>query len=439
MSRAPAPADAPARRGRFRLGPRGAKAAANAGARSGDGAARPDGPAAAALHPAAEDWRAGGFGVYVHWPFCAAKCPYCDFNSHVRAGIDQDRWRDALVRELEAAAAETPGRTVTSVFFGGGTPSLMPPATVAAVIDTIAARWSLDPAAEITLEANPTSVEAERFRGYRAAGVNRVSMGLQALNDRDLRTLGRLHSVAEALSAFDLARATFPRVSFDLIYARQGQSLADWQAELAQAIGLAADHLSLYQLTIEDGTRFGDLAARGRLRGLPDQELAADLYFATQEICAAAGLPAYETSNHAAPGAEGRHNLTYWRAGDYVGVGPGAHGRLTLDGTRWATETLLSPEAWLAAVETGGTGLSAREPVGSTDRAVEMLLMGLRLTEGIDTRRFQALAGQPLDPATVRTLAADGFVETEDHWLRVTPKGRPVLNAILESLCLTIS
>jgi oxygen-independent coproporphyrinogen-3 oxidase len=357
----------------------------------------------------------------------------------VRTSIDQDRWRDALVREIASAAVETPGREVTSLFLGGGTPSLMPPATVAAVIDAVARHWTLAPDAEITLEANPTSVEAERFRGYRAAGVNRVSMGLQALNDRDLRALGRMHSVAEALAAFDLARATFPRVSFDLIYARQGQSLEDWRAELTRAVGLAADHLSLYQLTIEEGTRFGDLAARGGLRGLPDESLAADLYFATQEICEAAGLPAYETSNHAAPGAEGRHNLIYWRTGDYVGVGPGAHGRLTLDGTRWATETVLNPEAWLAAVDSEGTGISLREPVGSTDRALELLLMGLRLAEGIDTRRFQTLAGQALDPAVLRTLGADGFVECEGPRLRVTPKGRPLLNAILENICLTIA
>lgn len=388
---------------------------------------------------AAEDWRAGGFGIYVHWPFCAAKCPYCDFNSHVRGAIDQDRWRAALIRELRAAAEQTQGRAVSSVFFGGGTPSLMPAETVAAVIDTVAREWHLSDRAEITLEANPTSAEAGRFAGYRAAGVNRVSMGLQALNDRDLKALGRMHTAAEARSAFELARGIFPRVSFDLIYARQGQSLADWRRELTEALGFAADHLSLYQLTIEEGTRFGELATRGRLRGLPSETLAADLYFATQEICEAAGMPAYETSNHARPGAEGRHNLTYWRAGDYVGVGPGAHGRITIEGTRWATETLLGPEAWLAAVETEGSGLSLREPVNSTDRAIELLLMGLRLSEGIDLRRFEALAGQALRPETLRDLVGEGFLDMAPHRLQVTPKGRPVLNAILENICLTIT
>lgn len=388
---------------------------------------------------AAEDWRAGGFGIYVHWPFCAAKCPYCDFNSHVRAGIDQSRWRDALVRELRRAAAETRGRRVSSIFFGGGTPSLMPPETVAAIIDAAAAEWDLDAAAEITLEANPTSVEAERFRGYRGAGVNRLSMGIQALNDADLKALGRMHSVDEALAAFRIARRTFERVSFDLIYARQGQGLADWRRELRSALDLAADHLSLYQLTIEDGTRFGELAKRGRLRGLPDETLAADLYFATQEICDNAGSPAYETSNHAAPGAEGRHNLTYWRAGDYVGIGPGAHGRLTLEGARWATETELAPERWLAAVETGGGGTSLRERIESGDRAIELLLMGLRLSEGIDPRRFRRLAGQDLDPARLKNLSDDGYLEVAPDRVRVAAKGRPVLNAILENLCLTIS
>ncbi|TPE52556.1 radical SAM family heme chaperone HemW [Amaricoccus solimangrovi] len=395
-------------------------------------------PPDTAGHAPAEDWRAGGFGIYVHWPFCAAKCPYCDFNSHVRAGIDQDRWRDALVRELRAAARDTRGRAVGSIFFGGGTPSLMPAETVGAVIDTIAAEWHLAPEAEITLEANPTSVEAERFRGYRAAGVNRLSMGIQALNDRDLKALGRLHSLSEALAAFDIARATFERVSFDLIYARQGQDLDDWRRELGLALGLAADHLSLYQLTIEDGTRFGELARRGRLRGLPDETLAADLYFATQELCEAAGLPAYETSNHAAAGAEGRHNLVYWRSGDYVGIGPGAHGRLTLDGTRWATETPLAPEAWLTAVESGAGGISMREPVSSTDRAVELLLMGLRLEEGIDPRRFRALGGQPLDAKALEELRAEGLLSVAPDRIKVTAAGRPVLNAILENLFLTI-
>lgn len=384
------------------------------------------------LPPPGEDWRAGGFGVYVHWPFCAAKCPYCDFNSHVRSGIDQARWRRALVAEIRAAAMELPGRTVTSLFFGGGTPSLMPPETVAAVIGAVADGWDLAADAEITLEANPTSVEAGRFRGFRAAGVNRLSMGIQALNDSDLRALGRMHSADEALAAFGVARSIFDRVSFDLIYARQGQGLDAWRAELRRALDMAGDHLSLYQLTIEAGTRFGELAARGRLRGLPDADLAADLYFATQDLCASVGMPAYEVSNHARAGAEGRHNLTYWRSGDYVGIGPGAHGRLTIGGTRWATETHRAPEAWLEAVEGSGTGQSSREALSDADRAVEMLLMGLRLNEGVDLARYRPLAGG--DPEAVAELAGLGMIRSEGARLIVKPQGRPLLDAILKRL-----
>ncbi len=389
---------------------------------------------AEAVEPGAADWQAGGFAVYVHWPFCAAKCPYCDFNSHVRAEIDHRRWRAALVAEIAAAARAVPGREVGSVFFGGGTPSLMPPETVAAVIDAVRAGWRLAADAEITLEANPTSVEAGRFRGYRDAGVNRLSLGVQALDDAALRALGRRHDVAEALRAYEIARGAFERVSFDLIYARQGQTLAGWRNELGQALRLAVDHLSLYQLTIEPGTRFGALAARGRLRGLPPEPLAADMYAATQEICAAAGLPAYEISNHARPGAEGRHNLVYWRHGDYVGVGPGAHGRLTIAGTRWATEALRSPEAWLAAVEAGSAGASDRVAVAPAEQAVELALMGLRLAEGIDPRRYAALAGAPLPADRVRELSELGLLEAAGDRLRATPAGRAVLNAVLGQL-----
>jgi oxygen-independent coproporphyrinogen-3 oxidase len=381
-----------------------------------------------------EDWRAGGFGVYVHWPFCAAKCPYCDFNSHVRAGVDGGRWRRALVDEIAAAAAATPGREVGSVFFGGGTPSLMPPETVAAVLDAVAAGWKLASDAEITLEANPTSVEAGRFRGYAAAGVNRLSLGVQALRDADLRALGRLHDAAGARAAFEFARGVFPRLSFDLIYARQGQDVAAWRAELAEALALAADHLSLYQLTIEPGTRFGALAAAGRLRGLPDADTAADMFAVTQDLCGAAGLPAYETSNHAQPGAEGRHNLVYWRGGDYVGVGPGAHGRLTLGCRRWATEATAGPEAWLTAVERGADGTTRRAPVDPEERAVELLMLGLRLREGVDLDRQAALAGRPLDPARLDALVGLGLVAIERGRLRTTDAGRPVLDAVLKEL-----
>lgn len=376
------------------------------------------------------DWRRGGFGVYVHWPFCAAKCPYCDFNSHVRAAIDQNRWRKALTRQIATAAAETPGRRVDTIFFGGGTPSLMPPETVAAAIAAVRRGWTVAADAEITLEANPTSVEAGRFRDYAAAGVNRLSMGVQSLRDPDLRALGRLHSAAEARAAFDLARACFQRVSFDLIYARQGQDAAAWRAELGEALAMAVDHLSLYQLTIEDGTRFGDLAARGRLRGLPAPGLSAELFLATREICAAAGMPAYEVSNHARPGAESRHNLVYWRYGDYVGVGPGAHGRISRSGRRTAVETIAHPERWLEAVE-AGRDPTRREEIAPEAQAMEMLLMGMRLTEGVSLARFEALVGK--QPAT-DDLVELGLVEIAGDRLRTTPQGAPLLDAILKSL-----
>ncbi len=377
-----------------------------------------------------DDWQAGGFGIYVHWPFCAAKCPYCDFNSHVRAGVDQDAWRSALVAEIAAAAAETPGRRVESVFFGGGTPSLMPPETVAAVLDAVRAGWGLDQGAEVTLEANPTSVEAGRFRGYRDAGVNRLSMGVQALNDADLKRLGRMHTAAEAVAAFEIARAVFNRVSFDLIYARQDQGREAWAAELERAMAMAIDHLSLYQLTIEAGTRFGDLHARGRLRGLPDAEMAADLYALTGEVCAKAGLAAYEVSNYARPGAESRHNLVYWRYGDYAGVGPGAHGRLTDVGGRWAVESTRQPEAWLAGAE----GRSARVALSGAEQAAEMLMMGLRLTEGIDMDRYARLAGEALAPEAVAELVDLGLLRQVGTRLATTDRGRDVLDGVLKRL-----
>lgn len=379
-----------------------------------------------------EDWRAGGFGVYVHWPFCAAKCPYCDFNSHVRGAVDHARWRAALVAEVRRAAAQVPGRTVGSVFFGGGTPSLMPPETVAAVIDAVAGAWPLAPDAEITLEANPTSAEAGRFAGYRAAGVNRLSLGVQALDDADLRALGRLHAADEAVAAVELARRIFPRISFDLIYARQYQSLAAWQDELQRAVALAADHLSLYQLTIEPGTRFGELAARGRLRGVPGEGPAAEMYRATQEVCDAAGMPAYEISNHALPGAEGRHNLVYWRYGDYAGIGPGAHGRLSVCGLRLATVAPLRPEAWLAAAEAGGA--TETEPVDPEDQAAEMLIMGLRLAAGIDLARFAALRGRDVDEGVLGRLTDAGLLARNGSLVRATDTGRLVLDAVLKEI-----
>lgn len=387
------------------------------------------------MRPAlAEDWQAGGFGIYIHWPFCAAKCPYCDFNSHVARGIDQARWRAAYLREIDRVARDTPGREVRSVFFGGGTPSLMDPETVETVLSAIARRWSLAGDLEVTLEANPTSVEAEKFRRFRGAGVTRLSMGVQALNDQDLRALGRMHSAAEALAAFEIARDSFERVSFDLIYARQHQRLADWEAELRRAADLAVDHLSLYQLTIEPGTRFGDLAARNRLRGLPDADLSADMYAVTRDVLAACGLPAYEISNHAAPGAECRHNLVYWRYGDYAGIGPGAHGRLTIDGLRWATSARSAPQDWLACIEADAIPEHPRDSLSAQEQGEEMLMMGLRLTEGVSLARHLSLTGTPLDQESLASLAEDGFVSCEDERLRLTQKGRPVANSVLKML-----
>jgi putative oxygen-independent coproporphyrinogen III oxidase len=330
-----------------------------------------------------------GFGLYVHWPFCRSKCPYCDFNSHVTAAVDHPRWARALVRELDHFADEAGGRPLTSIFFGGGTPSLMAPSTCAAVIERAATRFGLADDAEITLEANPTSVEAGRLADFRAAGVNRVSLGVQALDDGALRRLGREHGAAEALAAVDLAARLFPRFSFDLIYARPGQTPAAWRAELDRALVHAGGHLSLYQLTIEPGTRFHTLHARGELR-LPSDDTQGELYEVTQERLAAAGLPAYEISNHARPGEECRHNLTYWRSGDWIGIGPGAHGRLSLGGERVGTETVRMPRAWLERVERVGHGERPRETLTVADRVAEMLLMGLRLTEGIAVARLEA-------------------------------------------------
>jgi oxygen-independent coproporphyrinogen-3 oxidase len=375
------------------------------------------------------------FGVYVHWPFCLSKCPYCDFNSHVRhVPIDEARFVRAFASEIAATAARVPGREVSTIFFGGGTPSLMAPATVAAILDAIAAHWTVAPDVEVTLEANPTSVEATRFRGYRAAGVNRVSLGVQALDDGALRELGRLHSAREALDAVAIARKIFDRYSFDLIYARPKQTPQAWAEELKRAIAEAAEHLSLYQLTIEPETPFFSLAAAGKLI-IPDDDNARALYDTTQEICAAAGLPAYEVSNHARPGAECRHNLVYWRAHEYAGIGPGAHGRLDIGGCRQATATEKRPEAWLMRVEGLGHGLITDEPLTRDQQADEFLLMGLRLAEGIDPLRYAALAGRELDEKQIALLRDEGALETTASGrLRVTQAGFPVLDAVVADL-----
>lgn len=378
-----------------------------------------------------DDWQSAGFGLYLHWPFCASKCPYCDFNSHVAAEIDENRWKRAYLSEIDRLAEETPGRVLSTVFLGGGTPSLMSPDLVGALLDRVRARWPMANDPEITLEANPGSVEAGRFRGYRDAGVNRVSLGVQALDDDSLRRLGRLHSAAEARAAFDVARAAFNRVSFDLIYARQDQTAADWKRELNEALSMAVDHLSLYQLTIEEGTAFAARAAAGGLAGLPTDDLAADLYLITNDICESRGLPAYEVSNHAPLGSESRHNLIYWRSGDWGGLGPGAHGRLTLGGRRVATETVRAPAAWLQAVEARGSGESARDPIDAAEAATEYLMMSLRLAEGTELKRLG-----PHAPSTSRIAALEGLglVETAAGRLRATRTGRPVLNAVLREL-----
>jgi putative oxygen-independent coproporphyrinogen III oxidase len=375
------------------------------------------------------------FGVYVHWPFCLSKCPYCDFNSHVRhAAIDEDRFARAFAREIETMASRVPGREVSSIFLGGGTPSLMQPRTVAAILDAIGRHWRVADDAEVTLEANPTSVEATRFAGYRAAGVNRVSLGVQALDDASLKALGRLHTAREALDAVRIARRAFQRYSFDLIYARPDQTPQMWADELKLAIAEAAEHLSLYQLTIEEGTPFFALHAAGKLK-TPDEATARALYDVTQEVCAAHGLPAYEISNHAREGAQCRHNLVYWRAKEYAGIGPGAHGRLDIGGLRHATATEKRPETWLMRVEASGHGVVTDDLLNSEERADEFLLMGLRLAEGIDPKRYAALSGRALDPDRIAVLREEGaIVVDESGRLSVTQAGFPVLDAVVADL-----
>jgi oxygen-independent coproporphyrinogen-3 oxidase len=379
-----------------------------------------------------DDWRHGGFGLYVHWPFCQSKCPYCDFNSHVSNDVDHTEWRHTYNLELEHAGRLAPGRVLNSVFFGGGTPSLMEPETVRSVLEAARAHWSFANDIEITLEANPTSVESDKLRAFRDAGITRVSLGAQSLREDDLRRLGRRHSPDEALAAIAMARAIFENVSFDIIYARQNQTLADWRSELEEILLLAPDHLSLYQLTIEDGTAFGALHARGKLSGLPNEDLAADLYRLTQEMCCAAGLEAYEVSNHARPGHESKHNSIYWRYGDFVGLGPGAHGRITIGASRFATETPSSPSAWLNQVRLGNS--QTLRALSGLEQAEEMLMMGMRLNEGISLSRYRALSGVDLDESARASLVSLGLVEEIGDRLSCTTKGRPLLNAIIREL-----
>ncbi|MFQ5972544.1 MAG: radical SAM family heme chaperone HemW [Alphaproteobacteria bacterium] len=378
-----------------------------------------------------------GFGIYVHWPFCLAKCPYCDFNSHVRDRVDQSRWRRALLAEIEHYAKDTEGRTVTSVFFGGGTPSLMAPETVAAVLDHVATRWPTAAGLEVTLEANPTSAEAGRFAAYRAAGVNRVSLGVQALDDEALRFLGRGHTVREALSAVEMAASVFPRFSFDLIYARPGQTATAWRCELRRAVRFARGHLSLYQLTVEPGTAFHRRRLRGEL-SVPDEVLAAALYDVTQEALEVVGLSAYEVSNHAARGEACRHNLTYWRYGDYVGIGPGAHGRLSVGGRTFATSQHRSPESWIAAVERHGHATRARDPLEHAALRDEMAMMGLRLVAGIDRTWFRKRTGLEIEESfgkdVLSRLVDGGFLILDRAGLRATSVGLRRLDAVLVRL-----
>jgi oxygen-independent coproporphyrinogen-3 oxidase len=371
----------------------------------------------------------------VHWPFCLSKCPYCDFNSHVRhQASDQDRFAKAFAREIATTAQRAPGRTVTSIFLGGGTPSLMEPNTVGAILDAVGKAWTIADNVEITLEANPTSVEATRFRGFRTAGVNRVSLGVQALDDTSLKALGRLHTAQEALEAVAVARSVFKRYSFDLIYSRPEQTVSAWGKELKRAIAEAAEHLSLYQLTIEPDTPFFGLHAAGKLI-VPDEAQARALYDLTQDICAGNGMPAYEISNHARPGAECRHNLVYWRGDEYAGFGPGAHGRLDIDGVRHATATERHPEAWLKRVEADGHGVTTDDVLSREERGDEYLLMGLRLREGIDPDRYQVLAGRTLDVRRIDNLRDEGAISIgADGRLRVTQEGFPLLDAVVADL-----
>ena len=377
-----------------------------------------------------------GFGVYIHWPFCASKCPYCDFNSHVRVGgVDQERYLAAFRREIHTTRERTGPREVSSIFFGGGTPSLMAPSTVAGILDEIGRNWHIQRNAEITLEANPSSVEADRFRGYREAGINRVSLGVQALNDADLKALGRLHSVTEAKKAIEIARAAFDRFTFDLIYARPGQGVGQWCSELREALEIAGDHLSLYQLTIEPDTPFEKLHKAGKLI-TPEPELADELFAATQAMTAEAGLPAYEISNHSRPGQESRHNVLYWRYGEYAGIGPGAHGRILVDGARHATVTERAPERWLERVERDNHGVIEDTALARDEQADEMLLMGLRLTEGLDLARLTRIGGiRPSDAAINRLIDLEmlEYLPAEDR-IRATARGRFVLNKLVEQL-----
>ena len=381
-----------------------------------------------------EDWRHAGFGLYLHWPFCQSKCPYCDFNSHVAARVDQSHWLEAFQAEIDRVGALTEGRVLNTVFFGGGTPSLMEVTTVQGILDRIRATWTLANDIEITLEANPGSVEAARFEGYARAGVNRVSLGIQSLDPDDLRRLGRMHTVEDAARAIRIAQSVFDRVSIDLIYARQDQTLAAWREELSRALEFGTSHLSLYQLTVEDGTVFGQMYAKNLLRGLPGEDLAADMFELTQEITQEAGLPAYEVSNHARPGNESRHNLIYWRMGDYAGIGPGAHGRLTLESGRFATEAQRMPGDWLRRTLARPGQAETSQRLTGEERATEYLMFALRLKEGASRSRFEALSGAALPPDRLYEMADLGLLHIDADRIFATKQGVLMLNGILRAL-----
>jgi oxygen-independent coproporphyrinogen-3 oxidase len=379
-----------------------------------------------------ENWQRAGFGLYLHWPFCQAKCPYCDFNSFVSIEIDQQVWLDAYISEIDRIARTTDDRTLSSLFFGGGTPSLMEPFVVDGILQKIQQTWALSNDMEITLEANPSSVEAERFRQYAGSGVNRVSLGVQALNNQDLQKLGRLHTAYEALAAIETARKTFDRVSFDLIYARQDQTLDQWSNELAEALSMQPDHLSLYQLTIEDGTAFGDRAAVGKLKGLPSEDLAADMFELTQEQTRANGLPAYEVSNHAASNQQSRHNLIYWRGGDYAGIGPGAHGRITNADGRIAIETELTPSRWLTSVRDSQLSPETSQTLSNDEWGTEYLMMALRLGEGFSLEFFEGLVETKTN--NINALVDSGVLVVSGDNISVSEDKAPVLNAVIEAI-----
>ena len=383
--------------------------------------------------PASLDWKNSGFGIYVHWPFCQSKCPYCDFNSHVRPEVNTINWQETYLSELSRYHSETPGRNVDSIFFGGGTPSLMKPSLVSNIIDKISLLWGIKPEAEITLEANPSSVEAEKFMAFKNAGVNRVSIGVQSLIDKDLKQLGRLHSVKEALKAIHIGRQTFEKTSFDLIYARQQQSLKNWEAELNLALSFDPDHLSLYQLTIEPNTAFGRLHKNGKLMGLPNEQTSGELYHTTNSICSLNGLFHYEVSNYAKLGHESIHNKIYWNYGDYVGIGPGAHGRLSNSKGRYATQSHSNPDKWVKSVRKS-TGESARTLISKPDQADEMVMMGLRLSSGISKARYQKLSGKKFNEKNLTNLINDDLILVEKGFIKATESGRAVLNSLILTL-----